>query len=433
MAKKIYDIKPPKVARKSAKKIKEFLVEEKVEAPKVQQQVVKQQQKREGRPVWVPISIGCAVVLLIVCIYLFFKLPKAEIAIWPKVDVLSFEQKVTADKSAELIDSEKIVIPAKSFQTTKTESQDFPATGNASDEGVASGTITVYNKYDPPTAVTLKTGTHFLSDSGKLFVATQKIVIPSGTKSGSKIIPGSVKVKIQAVEGGDSYNIAPSNFSIPGLKGTSSYYSVYASSTEAMSGGYAGKVKKVTADDITQAKDVMTKKATESAIADLKAQIPADYIILDEAVISSVTDTSTKTKSGTVADNFTYQATVKSSALAFKKSDLESLVKNYVVSQIPEGKVLLDNSLKIDYTAGTVDMSDGKLTLNVNFSSGAYKSVDKNSLALSFIGENANQITQTIDNALGDQVSKTSIKFWPFWVTSAPSNQKAVNVELKFE
>ena len=66
-------------------------------------------------------------------------------------------------------------------------------------------------------------------------------------------MPGSVHVSVQAVESGDGYNIAPSNFSIPGLKGTPSYYSIYATSTDAMSGGYTGKVKKVTDDDIQQA------------------------------------------------------------------------------------------------------------------------------------------------------------------------------------
>jgi len=434
MAKKIYDVKPPKVARKSQKKIKEFLAEEKViKKPREQhreQNVARH--KKESRPAWVPVSIGVAVVLLIAIVYLFFKLPKAEIAIWPKVDVLSFTQTATADKSAKLADSEKFIIPAESFQIIKTASQEFSATGNASNEGLASGTITVYNKYDPPTSATLKAGTHFLSDSGKLFVSLQKIVIPAGKKSGSKITPGSVKVTIQAVEGGDSYNIAPSNFSVPGLKGTSSYYSIYATSTEAMSGGYAGKVKKVTADDILQAKDVMVKKATDDAVADLKGQISSDYVLLDNAVSSSVNDASTKTKSGTVADKFTYQATVKSTAIAFKKSDLESLAKDYIISQIPEGKTLLDNSFKINYSASAVDISGGKLSLNLDFSSGTYQSVDKNSLALSLIGENANQIAQTINNALGDQVSKTDIKFWPFWVTSAPNNQKAVRVELKF-
>ena len=108
---------------------------------------------------------------------------------------------------------------------------------------------------------------------------------------------------------------------------------------------------------------------------------------------------------------------MKASALAFKKSDLDQFAKNYIISQMPEGKTLLDNSFKIDYSASTVDISGGKATLNLNFSSGVYQNIDKNSLwRYHCLGENANQIKETINNSLGDQVSKIEINFWPFWV-----------------
>jgi hypothetical protein len=424
MAKKIYDIKPPKIAHKKI---------EKEPASPIRPAKKFSRHKKEGRPLWLPLSIGVVAVMLIVCVYLFFKLPKADIQIWPKVDTLSFQQTITADKIVDALDYEKAEIPAQYFETTKTESQEFPATGNASNEGQASGTVTVYNKSDPPAPLTLKAGTHFMSDSGKLFVALQKIVVPAAKKVGSKITPGSVQVKIQAVEGGESYNIAPSSFIVPGLKGTAYYYSISAESSKAMAGGYSGKVKKVTDDDILSAKDVLTKKTTDDAIAELKGQIPAEYVLLENAIFSNVASASTQTKVGTTAENFTYQAVVKATALAFKKSDLEQFAKKYIISQLPDGKILLDDSFKINYSASKVDISGGKATLDLDFSSGVYQSIDKNSLTLSIIGENAGQINEAINNRLGNNVSKIKVNFWPFWVNSAPSNQGRVNVELKFQ
>jgi hypothetical protein len=432
MPKKIYDIKPPKVAHKVEKDLKEFLSEKKGH---VQRQPERKpaRRKKEGKSIWLPVSIGGVVVVLIIGIYLFFTLPKAQVVIWPKVDTLSYKETVTADKSADAVDDAKAIVPAQYFETSKTLSQDFPATGNASNEGKASGTITIYNKADPVTSLTLKTGTHFLSDSGKLFVASQKIIVPAGTKVGNKITPGSVQVNVQAVEGGDSYNVAPSNFSIPGFKGIALYYSVYASSSKPMAGGYAGKVKKVTDDDIQQAKNVLVEKATADAKTDLKNQISSDYILLDNAVSTSTTSASADTKSGTVADNFTYQVAVKASALAFKKSDLNKFATDYILSQMPDGKTLLDKSFKINYSASTVDVSGGKASVNLDFSAGAYGALDKNSISLSLLGKNEQQINETINNSIGDRVAKIKISFWPFWVKSAPTNQKAVNVELKFQ
>lgn len=428
MPRKIYDIKPPKIAKKVDKEIKELLGRE----PKTTVTKRQSRSKKEKKFTWVPVFSTAVVLALVVFVYLFFKLPKATIEIWPNVETLSFQKTITINKAIDTVDSTLSIIPAKYFEITKDDSQDFPATGNATNEGKASGTITVYNKFEPVTPFTLKTGTHFMSDSGKLFVASQKIVIPAARKSGSKITPGSVQVRVEAAEGGDSYNIAPSNFSVPGLKGTAYYYSVYATSTSPMTGGYAGKTKKVTDDDVQSAKEVLVKKATDDAVNELKAQIPSDYILLDSAISSDTISSSTSTKVGTIAQNFTYQANIKVSALAFKKSDLDKLAQDYIISQMPDGKILLENSFKIDYSTVTVDVSGGKATLNINFSSGVYPDINKNSLAISLFGRNANQINEIINNSLGSQISSVKVNFWPFWVTSAPKNQKAVNVELKF-
>ena len=99
---------------------------------------------------------------------------------------------------------------------------------------------------------------------------------------------------------------------------------------------------------------------------------------------------------------------------------------------MPDGKTLLDDDLRIDYSASIIDISGGKATINLDFSSGIYQNIDKNSISLSLFGENESQINKTITNILGDQVSEITVKFWPFWVTKAPDNQKAIKVELKF-
>ena len=107
-----------------------------------------------------------------------------------------------------------------------------------------------------------------------------------------------------------------------------------------MTGGYTGKVKKVTDDDIQGAKDVLTKKTTADATTALKSQISSDYVLLDNAIsIYMQPDASTQTKSGTVADNFNYQVTVKASALAFKKSDLDNLQKIILFLRFRMGKL----------------------------------------------------------------------------------------------
>jgi hypothetical protein len=443
--KKIYDIKPPKVAaankaeaikkEPAVKKTRVARSQPKRETPVATPAAVVARHEDVSRPAsFLPISIGVgALVIIIVGVYLFFKLPKVDITIWPKVQTLSFTQKITADKKASTVDDVADLVPAQYFESTKTISQDFPATGYASDAGKASGTITVYNKIDPPDAISLRAGTRFMSDSGKIFVALDKISIPAARKSGSKVTPSSIQIRVEAMEGGDSYNISSSNFSIPALKGTALYYGVYGESKQAMSGGTSGKIKKVTSDDISGAKDALSKKAEEDATADLRSQLPSDFILLDDAVSSDVVNATTQTKSGTVADKFTYTVTAKATVLAFKKSDVEGFAKRYVSSHAPDGQTVLEKDFKIDYAVNSADTSSGKMSLNLSFSSGAYQNIDQNSLALSLTGKSADQINQTISGNLEDQISKVKVSLWPFWVTKSPNNQKAVNIKLKFE
>jgi len=436
MAKKIYDIRPPKIVSKIEDDIRSFIDGDKKGRGKSEVGKKHQKDGRRGKEKKFPFGIifaGVGVLVVAAAVYLFFKLPKADIQIWPKTDILSFKQTITADKTVDLNDLTNKVIPAQYLEEEKEDTQEFPATGSASNEGKATGTIKIYNKYDPPSPITLKVGTHFLSDSGKYFVTLQKVVVPAGKKQGGKIIQGSVDVKVQAAESGPSYNIKSAKFSVPKLSGTSYYYSIYAESSAEMAGGYTGKVKKVTDDDIQQAKNVLTKKLLDDAKNSLKGNISSDYILADGAISGETVSSSSSVKAGTVAENFTYKAKATARALIFKKSDLDKFAKDYIISQMPDSKTLLEKSYSISYNPKTVDISGGKMILDIDFSSRIYQNIDRNSLISLFRSMTASQINDSVNNSFGDQVSKVKVNLWPFWVTKAPRNQKVINVELKFE
>lgn len=427
MARKVYDIKPPRVAKKQEKQIKEFLAtEKKKKTSTVATAAVSRRAKKEKNFSWKGVYVGVALAVILIGGFLYFKLQKATIEIWPEVTTLSYAETITADKSAGAVVLADNIIPAKYVEIEKTETQEFPATGNASDAGRAGGTVTMYNKAG--TSLTLKTNTHLLSDSGKYFVTLSKVTIPAGTKSK----PGSVKVKVEAVEGGEAYNIGPATFSVPKLSGTDYYYSTYAESSEAMTGGYADDVKKVTEDDISSAKSSLIEKVTADAIKELGDGLEEDYILLSDALSTSTVSSGTDTKAGTVTDKFNYEVTLKVSGFAFRKSDLEKFARDYIISQMVQENSLLDSSLATDYSLDSVDAKNGKVFLGVNFSAGTYKTVNKNSLALLLTGKTSSQISQTISDNLGESASRVKVNFWPFWVKKSPKTQKGIEIELKF-
>jgi hypothetical protein len=427
MPRKIYDIKSPKVAVKTEKEIKEFLSQD----PKpIKRSAAKKKERKSSRKIWV---IAIILILLAAGGYLYFKLQKVSVKIWPKLENFSYEQTVTASQSFEIVDLSENLIPAKYIEIEKIGNKDFNATGNASDEGKAMGTITVYNKYSPATSITLKQGTHFLSDSGKYFKTLERIVIPAATTSGGKITPGSIEAKVEATEGGDGYNIGPANFSVPKLSGSPYYYSIYGISKDAMVGGFAGSVKKITESDISEAKSEIIKSISAESLEDIKSQLDADYMLLDDAVFYETLSSGTDAKSGEIKEQFNYRATVKTKALAFKKSDLDKFAKNYIISEMSEDYAVLESSIKLEYALKSINIKDSEATIEIKFSADIYRNINKNLLSLLLTGKNKNQINETINNNLSDSVSRVEISFFPFWITKSPKSQKAVEIELNFQ
>lgn len=444
MAKKIFDIIPPKKIRKTEDVVKPLVREEKKytkvrESKKDYKKEYKQDYKQEEtlliKEKHFPLKevlMGFGVLILIAGGILYFKLQKVDIKIWPKTEVLSFNEQTLADNSVQAIDLSGKTIPAQFFEEEKDLWQEFSATGNASNDGKAGGTITIYNKYSPASALTLKTGTHFLSDTGKYFVTLQKVVVPAATKQGSKTIPGSITVKVQATEAGEDYNIKPSKFSVPKLSGTSYYYSIYAESDKDMTGGFSSEIKKVTEDDIQKAKEELQKNLLENIKEALKNKIGTDYILLDNAISTEITESSSAVKAGAVIDKFSYQAKAKAKALAFKKSDLENFIKEYINSNISSPKIFLEDSLNYNYSSSTVDIVNGKVVLDLSFDVKTFRAVDENDLISLFREKSADQIKEIINSRMGDQVSQMQVNLWPFWTTKAPKDKNKIRVNLEF-
>ena len=434
MAKKIFDILPPEVAQKkggpakssaaSHKRKKSVVVEKEITKPIARPQS-KTTKKSFPKMRWI---VGSIVVLLL-GIYLYNSLPKADIEIWPALDSVALQEKITVDKAASSVDIAKKIIPARQVDVEKEGSQEFPATGNASNDGKASGTIKIYNKISPSAPFTLKIGTHFLSDSGKYFVTLERVVITAAKGSS----PGAITVKVEAEESGDAYNIKASKFSVPKLSGTPYYYSIWAESTSPMTGGYAGTVKKVTKDDVSSAKDVLTQKLLSQAESNLRAGLAADEVLLDGAITRNVIDATSDVAVNTVKDTFIEQAKVKVLALVFKKSDVEKFAKDKVLAQLPDNKELLENTLDITYTPDVINTQSGIATLNIKFSIKTYYHIDINDLVRATSMQSSDQIKEMIGQKYDTKISKLQVNFWPFWVKEAPEDEGKIHVNLHFE
>lgn len=423
---------PPKVAHKVENTIKSLAVKDVKKRRIIKEARIPrkaQLTKKDRRFPLKELIFGGAVVVFLFGIYFYNKLPVATIEIYPKLDLVTLESKITADNSAGEIDLQKKIIPLKFLEEVKEASQEFPATGITSKDGKATGIIKIYNKLSPATPLTLISGTHFLSDSGKYFITLSKVTIPAMKEK----TPGSISVKVQAKDVGTEYNIGPSKFSVPKLSGTVYYYGIWGESEDSMSGGYTGKVKKVTKDDLDSAEDVLTEKLLQDTENYLKNKISQEEVLLEGAIKSNVVESTSDTKAEAIADKFNHSAKVKSQALVIKKQDLEMFIKDSILSQLPEGKNLLENSLNFSYDADFVDFAHKVEKVNLKAEAEVYSALDFSDVVDLLKGKSSFQIKEIINSQYGQEISGIQVKLWPFWVKKAPKDENRIKINLNFK
>lgn len=439
MPRKIYDILPPGAQKTEPEKPKVVL--RKKSSPKIR--VVKQSQKIKETKItesiiqkkkFLPkeILVGSSVALLLLCIYLYSALQRAEVQIWPTLEPLVLDETITADQSIETINLSQNVIPATVVEEQLEGQEEFESTGSASNDGKSSGTVRIYNKIEPLAPLTLIKGTHFLSDSGKYFVTLEKVTIPKASYQRGKLVAGYVDVKLQAKEAGEEYNIKPAKFSVPKLSGTSYYYVIWAESDDAMTGGYQGTVKKVTRDDVENAKSSLTKKLFSQAEELLKKKLSPDEVLIENGMAKNVVTTDVLAKEGDNVNKFDVKSKIKISALVFQKQDLEKIIKEKITSQLTGNKNFLEKTLKITHEPELVDVEKGKTKLIVQAKADLYEDIDISSFLGQLSKKSPEEIKSIIENNYPNHISELKVKFWPFWVKKAPKNKDKISVNLQF-
>ncbi len=355
---------------------------------------------------------------------LHFVFSEVKIEIWPKTEVLDFEEEITADLEKKNMDNLLLdkTIPAQIIETEKIASQEFPSSGKISKEEKAKGKIKIFNNYN--LSQTLTTNTRFQAPSEKVlyFRSTKTVTVPA---------KGTLEIAVVADRAGEEYNIEPSTFSIPGLAGFPQYYSIYGKSSAPMIGGFKGEIAKVEKGDLERARNILVEKLFSEARESLRSKVAGEFILLDGVTKEEVLDASSSVEAGTEAQSFIFQAKVKSGALVFRQKDLENFVNEFIMAKIDGGKKIKENSLKMDYSPQSINLNIGKIIFRLKFSAKIYSYLDIFSLK-ELLKKTSLKEAQTV---LEDQsqVKKVEIRSWPSWIKNIPNNIQKIKIKLTID
>jgi len=356
----------------------------------------------------------------------YLVLPTTKIEISPKTEKVSFDLVVIGSKNISQIDEILNEFPLQEIKVEKTRSKEFSSSGEKELNEKARGTLTIYNEYSS-SPQTLMATTRFESPNGKIFRIEKSIVVPGAEIEEGKIIASTVKVEVVADQPGADYNIDPTNFVIPGFKGTAKYAGFYAESKSSMTGGYTGKVKVVSAEDLEKAEEILTEELKNEVNQTLQEQIPTDLKLIEQGLEEKVTKIST-VEEGDEVDNFNIEMNASVQALFFQEEDLKNLVDLNLISQVEENKVPLSESQQIDYGEIVIDWTEGEVTFNLHIEEEVAWQIDVASLKKDLAGQSEVEVRKYLVNQ--SEIEKAKVTFWPFWVKRIPLQEKKIEIEI---
>ncbi len=349
-----------------------------------------------------------------------------EVSVWPKAEAIAFSEIVTIDLNATDVDLDNAIIPAQEVNNEKVGSEEFSSSGKAVKESKATGFITIYNNYS--TASRSLVPSRFVSADGKLFWSLNKVTVPGKHYEGGKLVPGEKQVEVEASEAGPDYNIGATTFALPALAGTALYTTIYAKSSEPMSGGYKGEVGKITQSDVNNAENVVVEKLKAESRDLLKKSLSSDIMLPDETIIQEVIESKSSHSVGTEVDSFSFDAKVKSNGLSFKRLDIEEFVKTKINSKIEEGFKIQEGSLEIDYVLKEVDLETGKITISLNIEAIAYEDINLIDLEKAILGKSIREAEIFLNNLL--EIDKVELDSGSFLRRSIPEDMDKVKIQL---
>ncbi|MBU2544863.1 hypothetical protein KKC65_00195 [Patescibacteria group bacterium] len=376
MQKKFFDIIPPK------EEVTESLLTEKSDSVTLEPVAVVKEKRHSRFP---KALIGVVTIAVLALIVVFFLPNDVEIKVWPVMRDVAFTETVIIDLNTAEVDLENNIIPGQIVNSEKTGSQEFSSTGTAIKESKAEGTITVYNAYSSSSRSLVVS--RFVSADGKLFWSTRKITIPGYHYEGGKLIPGEKEVEVIAAEAGPEYNISATTFALPALAGTALYTTIYAKSFSPMMGGYEGKVGQVTQDDLDNAENILAEKLKSENADQLTKSLEEDFMLPSETIINDISNIKSSQLVGAKVDSFNLEAGIKSTGLAFRKSDIDDFVLANINLNIKQDHVIKEGTLEIEYVLEEVDLETGQMIIRLEVSAKSHADIDLETLKKAIIGK----------------------------------------------
>lgn len=299
---------------------------------------------------------------------------------------------------------------------------EFEATGTEERGEHATGTITVTRTAVNNRTITIPVGTGF-SNGDYTFTTTRQISL-----EGPEIGPGGIEypqrdVPVKATQIGDEYNLSPRSYesTVGGVSARGG----------AMSGGSRQTVKIVTQADVQKASEQLAAQGSEEVKKQLTARFPRNATVIDSSFRSANAEVTSTPEVGDEAPGGKAKLT---SSITYAMNGVSQAELEKYIEKAVEMRLSKENEQRI-YDSGVEDAafaefspSDTGGTVNLSATSKIGPQVKDDDIKKRVAGKRFGEIQSDLKSIQG--IDDVDVKFWPFWVSTVPDDNKKIDVKF---
>ncbi len=373
----------------------------------------------------------CGAALLILLgagfIYANIALAKATVTLKTNSTDVATRATLSLDPSSDQVDLASSTVPAKIASKSQTGSQQVSTSGQKNNGTKASGSVTITNCNKDATSVTIPAGTG-VSSGSNTYITQKTVTLATSYFSGNNcrsVLDATQDVDVIAQTAGASGNIQPTTFSVAG------FGNVTAKSSDPMTGGTDNIVKVVTQADIDSAKAKISAADSGSIKQDLIGNLQSSgYVAIATSLKAGDPTVTSSAAAGDQADTVTVTQVTAYTMYGVKMDDIKSLITANVEKQIDTSKQkILNNGVESAKYDIVNPATSGPLQVNFSATSLAGPDINIDKLASQMAGKKTSEI-RTIVTAIPG-VSDATVKYSPFWNSSAPKNTKKIVIDIQ--
>ncbi len=350
--------------------------------------------------------------------YFLYASYRTEVTIYPVVEDFTVDKRVLIRTSGALGEND---IRGMVFSERVSDVREFPIEGRMLLEEKARGEIKVCQDYRD-TPVTFVEGTRFVSDGGKLFLATEAFTLPE-----KGVEEGCNKVKVIAAEAGEEHNISPdSKFALPGLEGTAVYGKVQGVSFTLKEEGVRKEVPYLDDDTMKRAETQIKEELFQKGKEILREKYQEEYFLKSDAQYAVEVVERTFSEEETGEETFHFKLDVSVKAIAVSNENLTAFITNL----LPENHVWRKETEEMKIDLLRINFEEGEADALIDFFAEIYREVDKEKWRRELAGLDFEKAEKMLREEVG--AKRVEIRNYPFGIRSVLSSRERVNVEIAF-